>query len=462
MTVSRRNLLADGGAGLVAAGCAPVAARLTERTKPLTAPRPTDSPNRRLADRLTFGPRPGDLAEMESLGQEVWIKRELAADRPDPLPLTLQLHRLDALWMDPHEMWDLPENMIVGQLQQAAILHAVHGPNGFQERLVDFWTNHFNIYGRKGLAAFRIGRIMQTAIRPNALGNFGTMLRSVAHAPAMLVYLDNQVNVQGVPNENYARELMELHTLGVHGGYTQRDVREVARCFTGWSMERRFLRKKGAFVFNEDRHDNGEKLVLGHRIPAGGGQRDADIVLDILAQHPATAQLVCGKLARAFVGEDAPKHVDRMAKSFIASSGDIRNVLGPLLLSDAIVDSPPVFKRPFDYLASAVRVLGGITDGSAAIQDHLAKMGQPLYQWPMPDGFPNEPEAWAGSTLGRWNFAFVLTENRLTGTAIDWNGLEATNPKATASAISGQSVTFDGTVPEAAALALCSPEFQWR
>jgi uncharacterized protein (DUF1800 family) len=278
----------------------------------------------------------------------------------------------------------------------------------------------------------------------------------------MLVYLDNQVNVQGVPNENYARELMELHTLGVHGGYTQRDVREVARCFTGWSMERRFLRKKGAFVFNEDRHDNGEKLVLGHRIPAGGGQRDADIVLDILAQHPATAQFVCGKLARAFVGEDAPKHVDRMAKSFIASSGDIRNVLGPLLLSDAIVDSPPVFKRPFDYLASAVRVLGGITDGSAAIQDHLAKMGQPLYQWPMPDGFPNEPEAWAGSTLGRWNFAFVLTENRLTGTAIDWNGLEATNPKATASAISGQSATFDGTVPEAAALALCSPEFQWR
>jgi len=464
MSVSRRDLLTVGTLGVVAVGCSPLAQRLTERPKALTVPTRRDTPNRRLIDRLTFGPRPGDLEEVASLGHETWIRRELVADRPETLPVTLQIRRLDALWMDPHEMWDLPENMIVGQLQQAGILRAAHGTNGLSERLADFWTNHFNIYGRKGLSAFRIGRVLQTAIRPNVLGNFGTMLRAVAHNPAMLVYLDNQVNVEGVPNENYARELMELHTLGVHGGYTQKDVREVARCFTGWSMERRFLHKKGAFVFNAERHDNGEKHVLGHRIPAGQGQADADQVLDILANHPETAKFVCGKLARAFVGEDARRHIPAMSQRFLASNGDIRHVLGPLLLDRAILDSPPIYKRPFDYLASAIRVLGGFTDGSQAVQDHLGRMGQPLYQWPMPDGFPNEPEAWAGSTLGRWNFALALTNGGIKGTSLDWPALEAPSPALITRAVTGHPDVpyFDGTAAEATALALCAPEFQWR
>jgi uncharacterized protein (DUF1800 family) len=256
-------------------------------------------------------------------------------------------------------------------------------------------------------------------VRRHALGKFPDLLRASAHSPAMLAYLDNQENRRGVPNENYARELMELHTLGVHGGYTQKDVLEVARCFTGWTIENRFLRRRGNFRFDEALHDNGSKKVLGVTIFAGGGQSDATKVLDILATHPATARFIAGKLCRYFLGEENAEWTKKLAAIYNKTGGDIKAMLRPLLLSDTLQEAPPILKRPFDFTVSALRALNADTDGGAPLQEHLTRMGQPLYQWPMPDGYPDRTAAWTGSLLARWNFALSLTGGAIDSTSID-------------------------------------------
>jgi uncharacterized protein (DUF1800 family) len=461
------------GAGAALTGCGPLGRRLTERPDQFEPLPPGNvQPDRRLLDRVTFGPRPGDLEELREIGHEAFVKRELLADRPDTLALKLQLSRLDALQMEAYDLRDLPEDTVLGQLQQAAILRAVHGENGLQERMVEFWTDHFSIYGRKGLSGYRKGADERDVIRKHALGRFGDMLRASAHSPAMLMFLDNPFNQKGGPNENYAREIMELHSLGVDGGYTQQDVEEVARCFTGWRLERRFLRHRGAFRFDPDLHDDGEKTVLGVRIPAGGGQQDGERVLDILAEHPSTARFISRKLCRYFLGEAGSKWEARTEKTFRETGGDIRSMLEPLLLSKELLDAPPIFKRPFDYVASALRAVGGVTDGGKPLQDHLASMGQPLYQWPMPDGFPTKTSAWTGTMLGRWNFAFALAEGRIGGTSAEWAALAGERPPvdATVEGILARKRSAKDEVLEkwadrpemVAALCLATPEFQWR
>jgi uncharacterized protein (DUF1800 family) len=258
-----------------------------------------------------------------------------------------------------------------------------------------------------------------TVIRKHALGKFPDLLRASAHSPAMLAYLDNQINERKAPNENYARELLELHTLGVHGGYTQKDVQEVARCFTGWTVENRFLRPRGRFRFDPHLHDDGPKMVLGVHIPAGGGQKDAEEVLNLLANHPSTAQFIAHKICRYFLGDAAATWTPKLTEIYKQTDGDIRAMLRPLLFSREILEGPPIIKRPFDYMVSALRALNADTDGDRPLQEHLAHMGQPLYQWPMPDGYPDKTSAWTGSLLARWNFATALATNAISGTRVD-------------------------------------------
>src|SRR5882724_2284852 len=378
-----------------------------------------------------------------------------------------------------------PAQFLTGELQMSRILRAVYSERQLQEVMVDFWTNHFNVYAAKGADRWLLTSYDRDTIRPHTLGKFYDLLLADAQSPAMLFYLDNFQSVSpnaqpqqrpgaGRPlqqlrdrpltmsnnpqdrrpqqqqqqqrrgiNENYARELMELHTLGVDGGYTQKDVQEVARCFTGWTifaprgagaaaqaitngrLADRLRTDAGKFYFNPRAHDDGEKIVLGHKIPAGGGAKDGLMVLDIVAHHPATAKFIATKLVRHFVSDDAPPAlVDRVAQTFIKSDGDIREVL-KVIFSSPEFSSADAYrakvKRPFELAISAVRTLGADTNGGPQMHQWIARMGQPLYGFQTPNGYPDVAENWVntGALLERMNFALALVSNRIPGTRVD-------------------------------------------
>ena len=482
MAISRRDCLKIsllGGLGTAVGGCAHIANRLADHGSDVRLPAGNVDATTRLVNRVTFGPRPGDIAKVKALGHSAYVEALLNPAEDEDLRLQFLLNRLDVFQMDPYETQELPENEVIRQLQQSAILRATYGKHQLRERLVDFWTNHFNIYGRKGLAAFRKPGDEANVIRKHALDTFPNLLAASAHSPAMLVYLDNQGNTSAHPNENYAREIMELHTMGVKSGYTQKDVQEVARCFTGWTFEKRFLHHRWSFRFDETTHDNGEKVVLGHRIAAGGGEKDADHVLNILANHPATAHHIASKLCAYFLGSADEKWVDRTAQTFLQTKGDIPSMVRPMLLSKELLEGTPILKRPFDFMTSALRAMEADTDGSLAIQEHLVKMGEPLYLWPMPDGYPSKTSSWTGSMLPRWNFALALTSGQIKGTGVDWDAIaptlepqslfERTHARRAAAGdkelmtqVSAELASGSEGHTNATFLCLASPSFQWR
>jgi uncharacterized protein (DUF1800 family) len=328
--------------------------------------------------------------------------------------------------------------LVVTELQRAALLRAVYSERQLFELMVNFWENHFSIFANKDADRFLLTEFDRDTIRPFALGNFRDLLGATARSSAMLYYLDNwQSSVQrhypatndkpartvGGINENYARELMELHTLGVDGGYTQEDVQEVARCFTGWTIRK--PNEVGLFFFNPRAHDNGEKIVLGHKIPAGGGISDGDKVLDILAGHPSTANFIATKLARRFVRDDPPRSViNRAAATFLKTSGSIRETLRTIITSPEFFSAAAYrakMRTPFEYVAAAMRAVKAETDADPSVFGWIARMGQPIFGRLTPDGYPDRAAQWlaAGSMLERLNFAVALSNNKLKGTHID-------------------------------------------
>jgi uncharacterized protein (DUF1800 family) len=373
-----------------------------------------------------------------------------------------------------------PAQFLTGELQMSRILRATYSERQLQEVMVDFWTNHFNVFAGKGADRWLLISYDRDTIRPHTLGKFYDLLLADAQSPAMLFYLDNFQSVspdaqlgprqrpgaargplanlrmsnnpqqqrpqqqqrRGI-NENYARELMELHTLGVDGGYTQKDVQEVARCFTGWTifaprgagaaaqlatngrLAERLRTDAGKFVFNPRAHDDGEKIVLGHKIPAGGGAKDGLMVLDILVHHPATAKFIATKLVRHFVSDDPPPAlVDRVAQTFLKTDGDIREVLKAIFSSPEFNSADAYrakVKRPFELAISAVRTLGADTNGGPQMHQWIARMGQPLYGFQTPNGYSDVAENWVntGALLERMNFALSLVSNRIPGTRVD-------------------------------------------
>ncbi len=466
--VTRRQALALGVAGLAAAGCGRVAYQVQGDDLPadIDLPHVDVHPTVRLLNRAGFGPKPGQVAEVEKLGRGRWIDRQLNPGEDEPVALAFQLGNLEALYMDSAELRDEADDEVIFQIQAAALLMAIYSPWQIRERMVDFWTNHFNIYARKGLGAYQKPADDAEVIRKNALGTFPNLLKASAHSPAMLAYLDNQVNQAGVANENYARELMELHTLGLHGGYTQKDVQEVARCFTGWTVETRFGYRAGSFRFDESVHDDKPKLVLGTVIPAGGGEKDAEVVLEILAKHPSTARFIASKLCRHFLGTTESPWVDKLAAIYRDTGGDIKSLLKPLFLCPELLEGPPVVKRPLDFVVSALRAFDAESDCGPPLQKHLANMGQSPYDWPMPDGYPDRTSAWTGSLLARWNFALALTTGQIGATSIDFDRLsrkmDRFDVKQLAFDTSPIVDRFESDRTKSAALALCAPEFQWR
>jgi uncharacterized protein (DUF1800 family) len=363
---------------------------------------------------------------------------------------------------------------VVTQLQSSRVARAVASERQLQEVMTDFWENHFNIYAQKGgPEPYYLRDFDQSVVRPRALGKFRDLLEAVAQSPAMLFYLDNArsmadstrptLNARGGPggvrlvpmrrgglgtmrgamraaeqmqrqqqqqqqrprqglNENYGRELLELHTLGVDGGYTQQDVINVARAFTGWTIKP--PAQGGGFIFRPQVHDAGEKIVLGHKLAAGRGMEDAEDVLDILAKSPATAHYISFKLARRFVSDSPSKAlVDHASQVYLKTDGDIREVVR------AIITSPEFFsqqafrskvKSPFEVVVSAMRALNAAPDSTPRSAQVIAFLGQPIFGHQAPNGWPETGEAWmnTGAILNRINFGMAVAAGRLPGVDI--------------------------------------------
>ena len=327
--------------------------------------------------------------------------------------------------------------LLMLDLSSARIARAVYTERQLEDVMTDFWYNHFNVYFGKGIDRYMVADYEATAIRPHVFGRFRDMLGATAKHPAMLFYLDNAMSVaanapgprgrgRGL-NENYARELLELHTLGVDGGYTQQDIINVARAFTGWSFSRPGPRggARIAFEFRRVQHDRDEKVVLGRQLPAGRGLEDGEAVLDLLARHPSTARHIARKLAERFV-IDKPDSafVDELAAVFTRTNGDLRAVTRALFTSKHFYD-PSVYrakvKTPFELVTSALRVTGAEVSRSRTMLQTLRTLGHLPYNAPDPTGYPSASEDWvnSGAMVNRMNFAIALGGGRLDGVRID-------------------------------------------
>lgn len=435
MFALKRRQFLQAGTGLTLGfglGCAfsPLAWAAPTSTDPAVAlpPPPTEI---HLLNRIAFGINPNELARLRAIGAAAYIEEQLQPESidDDAVDRVIAVY-LPLLARSSAELLALPIDQQVQaavQLQFATLYRAAFSRRQLFEVMVDFWSNHFSIFLFDG--PVRVLKIAddREVIRAHALGRFSELLSASARSPAMLVYLDNVTNTRQGPNENYARELMELHTLGVDGGYTETDVKEVARCFTGWTVDTR--QRPGEFVFSPQRHDDGAKTVLGRAIPAGQGLGDGQRVLDLLATHPATARFLATKLCRRLVGDDPPTSlIDRVAAEFTTSGGDIRKTLRALLnASEFWAASDQKFKRSLEYLAAVLRC-GFVTlddAGFRVLLRVLKTLGQAPFDWQPPNGYPDAQAYWASTNglLNRWNLAFALAEDRLAGVRVNGTAL---------------------------------------
>jgi uncharacterized protein (DUF1800 family) len=485
-------------------------------------------------NRIGFGPRPGDVERIQTIGLQQYIDRQLHPERvPDP-GMVARLTGLQTVGLSSRDIADEYErpllearrarkqqqrsaadepemkkgvglpvsfqraNIVVVELAEQKLQRAIYSERQLEEVLADFWFNHFNVDARKGRVRFLLTEYEREAIRPHVLGHFRDLLEATAKSPAMLFYLDNWMSAapsrahldgparrpalrrgkvlptirqrttqanrarRGL-NENYARELLELHTLGVDGGYTQKDVTEVARAFTGWTLDR--PRGGGGFRFEPRLHDDGAKMVLGHSIKAGGGIRDGEQVLDLLARHPSTARFISTKLARRFVSDVPPAGlVDRLAARFTDTRGDLRAVMRLLFASPEFL-APTSYrakvKTPFEFVVSAVRATGAQFADTRMLIKAVQDLGMPLYQCQPPTGYKDTADAWTntGALVNRMNFALTI------GGMPQVEGAHARLEELLAHDLSDttRATIAKATTPaQALALGLGSPEFQHR
>jgi uncharacterized protein (DUF1800 family) len=466
-----------------------------------------------LLNRITFGPRPGQAAQVAAIGLDAYLEQQLNPQQIDDSALEQRLQAFQTLGLDPSELlvqfaprqgaaggkFQSGPPRVVAELETASLLRAVASERQLLEVMVDFWSNHLNVYIGKTLARLFKTVDDREVIRPHALGTFRDLLLASARSPAMLVYLDNAENTRpgarlgrGGLNENYARELLELHTVGVDAGYSQDDIIAVARTHTGWTIRRpRGADAPGTFVFEPRLHDDGQKTIafLGLTLPAGGDMREGEMLLARLAEHPKTAERLARKLVTAFVGDTPPEElVSQAAKAYLDSGTDIRATLRAILASAAFhASAGQKIKLPLRMLVSAVRALDvRMADqgqlGLLALVKQLRALGQPFFGWPAPNGYPQAGAAWINSSgmLARWNTALLLAAGQVRGVR---PALEALGPAGAQSAEAivdalGSALLAPGALgadarqaliecvqaglalPELAGLILASPAFQ--
>lgn len=490
-------------------------------------------------NRLAYGPRPQDMADIRREGAERWLQQFISAQlEPQTLALPpgLQAHlegletqslsqtelfgrfrrvtQAAAVAARPAEAASNPDRAsmavaadveqaqaqarrewvrpVVLQAAQARLARAIESPAQLQEVLVEFWFNHFNVFVGKGPVAVLAGAYEREAIRPHVLGRFRDLLGATARHPAMLLYLDNAQSVrpgfrppgatavtvnpnaarQNGLNENYARELMELHTLGVDGGYTQQDVTELARIFTGWTVDLRPARLTspgGLFRFDASRHDPGIKQWLGHTVQPAG-LAEGEFALDMLAQHPATARHIAYKLAQAFVADQPPSAlVEGLTERFLATQGDLKAVMHHLITSSEFWSTEAMgakFKTPYHYLISSLRALGATTPADVQpMLQVLAQAGMPLYGAPTPDGYKNTTGAWmnAEALAQRVQFASTISQRRLRqGVPLDADARRLMDTLGPLFSDATRQTVAREPAPMQLTLLLASPEFMKR
>jgi uncharacterized protein (DUF1800 family) len=459
-------------------------------------------------NRLGFGPKPGGVQAVLDQGIEEYINDQLDP-KPDSeletrlasLNSTLRLSTTQVLvaYADAGNQTSAIQAYL-DNMHSAKIIRAVHTRNQLDEALADFWFNHFNVNINDGFVRYALQSYERDAIRPHALGKFETLLKATAEHPAMLYYLDNYLStaartvngrlVNGL-NENYGREILELHTVGVDAGYTQADVYDVSRAFTGWGIDN--LGRGGVFRYLSTSHDTGSKSAFGLQLAAGGQKDDGERVIQYLARHPKTARFVSTKLARRFVSDNPPEGViDRMTEAWISSDGDIKTVMKAMIGSSEFwaeaFSQAGKPKTPFEYVISSIRAVGGeVSAATRGVTAYLSQMGQPLYQCIPPTGYSDLGSEWLNpsSQIYRMNFALDLAQGLVNGVAVNVRnfaaGADLTSPmsvaKAANTAVFGSTIgssTIDAAVkvdtritnPSSAvrvsALLLAGPEAQVR
>lgn len=413
-----------------------------------------------LLHRATFGPKPGEVEKLARLGEKGisdWIEKQL---HPQNIPDTAteqKLQKLPSLAMsndqiaisypkpnkkNPEKMKEMdgePPRQLLIELETQKLIRATESDKEFQEVLVDFWFNHFNVDFSKGREKWFITTYERDAIRKHVFGSFYDLLKATAQNPAMLFYLDNFQSVKNgfqtqtknakkaakAPkglNENYARELMELHTLGVDAGYTQKDVIEVARILTGWSLDRAG-KGGGTYKFIKEAHDMGAKKVMGMNFPAGGGEEEGIRLLKFLSQHPATANRIAKKLAVRFISDNPPQSaIDALAKTFLDTNGDLTAVYRKIFQLPEFWSEDAKrakIKKPFHFIASAIRALDGKVRPDSArglkkLDQSLTQMGEPVYRCQPPTGFKDTAEFWVnpGALVTRINVSLEIADQR--------------------------------------------------
>lgn len=421
---------------------------------------------RHALNRLTFGPTPDELDRVSGIGVNAFLEEQLAPDSFTDFQAAFKVRRIESLSLGAPGVYDFTPEELIADLRRATILRAVYSRRQLFEVMVEFWNDHFNIYSEKGDCARLLVVHDRDVIRQNAFGKFRDLVAAVAKSPAMLVYLDGKANVSGNPNENFARELLELHTLGVDGGYTQADVREAARALTGWRV-REGLIGRGRPDFQPGLHDDSEKVILGTVFQSGN---NLDRLIDLAASHPATSRHIAVKLCRRFIGDNPPAAVvEKVAERFRETDGDIREVLREIVHSKEFEGAGPKFKRPFRYAVSVLRATGGATDGGKEFQKILKSLGQLPFDRPTPDGFPDGDGHWHAHVLPRWNFASSLCAGGIKHASANLENAPPT-PEAALQHLLGRSIkpletnTFAGfrEKSEILPLALCHPEFQYH
>lgn len=520
-------------AGCLVLGATPLALGVRPARLPQAAAAPAQQPALSAHDsalhalnRLAYGPRPGEVARVAAAGVMPWIEQQLAPERIEDGALRRREEQFELLRYDRVDLarlfadqqrerqreaasaprdtlaeqrpspFEQRSRRLAAELQELAVVRAALSERQLYEVMVDFWTNHFNVYAAKGADRFLMPEYVERVIRPRALGRFEDLLAATAQSPAMLFYLDNWQSVvpgaeppararlrarplfgrgpalprpreplesdamrqraqqrmpQGI-NENYARELLELHTVGVDGGYSQQDVINVARILTGWSI--RPPQQGGSFEFHDWAHDYGEKVVMGVKFPSGHGMDEGRRLLTRLANHPATMHHVSRQLCERFVNDQPPDGcVDDAVAAWTRSHGEIREVL------HAIVTSPDFWapanvraktKTPLEFVVSAARALGADPDTTLRLAQVVARLGEPLYLHVAPDGYPETEAAWmnSGALLDRMNTAVALAAGRLPGASLTLDSLVPWTPNPEQLVATVNAVVLGGAMSE--------------
>lgn len=411
---------------------------------------PADPTLLAVLNRATFGFSQSAYDEAAVMGADNYLEWQLAPELIDDSAADARLAVYDTLTMTSQEIlntYNMMNNVPIFQLMESVVVRAVYSRRQLKERMVEFWTDHFNIDILDNPVPFLKTADDRDVIRQHALGTFPDLLNASARSAAMLWYLDNYANVAGNAQENYARELMELHTLGVTGPYTQQDVQEVARCFTGWTFQN--TPNYGQFIYWGPNHDNGVKTVLGQVIPPGGGESDGQTVLDMLAAHPSTAKFIANKMCVYFLGYDPPEDiVESVKQTYLDTNGDIKSMLRVILRAPvAEYLATPKFKRPLHYSASLLRSTEAEIANPLQVVFYLMVMGHGPFLWPRPDGYPDTIEDWGSSLLPRWQFASALFDGAIPDVTADAAALiAAQNPTPGQEAVAINEILTGGTL----------------